>query len=183
MVGDGDGLHGPAHPLRLPSVDRRTRRTGLRLRPGPGRHLSPLGDLLRLPGLALRSGRPSVHRAEENLLRPTILDSKPKPRTKPEESKICEFPFLKFFITARKRSLRRLCFYTCLSVILFTVLGRVGRASPGGSMHVQRRGHACLGGMCGRGGVCHAHPAGLTLRDMINERAVRIPLECILVFG
>ena len=27
---------------------------------------------------------------------------------------------VKRFVTARKRSLRRLCFYTCLSVILFT---------------------------------------------------------------
>ena len=37
------------------------------------------------------------------------------------------------FITARKRSLRRLCFYTCLSVILFTgeeYLGQVPLAGP-----------------------------------------------------
>ena len=34
------------------------------------------------------------------------------------------------FITARKRSLRRLCFYTCLSVLLFTVGGVPGQAPP-----------------------------------------------------
>ena len=68
-------------------------------------------------------------------------------------------------ITARKRSLRRLCFYTCLSVILFT-WGVYGCG----------RGHAWLwGGMCGCGCV-----RGIW-RDTVNERAVRILLECILV--
>ena len=33
-------------------------------------------------------------------------------------------------ITARKRSLRRLCFYTCLSVILFTGVGVPGQVQP-----------------------------------------------------
>ena len=47
--------------------------------------------------------------------------------------------------TARKRSLRRLCFYTCLSVILFTG----GRAWPGGVR--ARGGHACPRG-CVSGG-------------------------------
>ena len=51
-----------------------------------------------------------------------------------------------FLITARKWSLRRLCFYTCLSVILFR----------GG--HVWQGGHACqgeyvAGGVHGRGGM------------------------------
>ena len=36
-------------------------------------------------------------------------------------SQVLSLVFLCYFIfTARKRSLRRLCFYTCLSVILFT---------------------------------------------------------------
>ena len=82
--------------------------------------------------------------------------------------------------TARKRSWRRLCFYTCLSVILFTgvtcvvggVCGREGmhgrgwacmaggmhcKGMHGGGMHV--RGACMVGGMCGGGhtwGVCMA---------------------------
>ena len=61
-------------------------------------------------------------------------------------------------VTTGKRILRRLCFYTCVSVILFTgeYLGRYPRAGttppPGHS--------ACW--------------------DTVNKRAVRIPLECIL---
>ena len=60
-------------------------------------------------------------------------------------------------ITARKRSLRRLCFHTCLSVILFT----------GGSLSEWE-------------GLC---PGGLSWRlpPYGNERAVRILLEYILV--
>ena len=61
--------------------------------------------------------------------------------------------------TARKRSLRRLCFHRCLSV-------HMGEVCP----------IACW----------DAHPPGRSpLRsacwDMVNKRAVRIPLECILV--
>ena len=48
------------------------------------------------------------------------------------------------FITARKRSLWRLCFYTCQSVILFTG----GHVWWGGHTW---RGHAWQGGMHGRG--------------------------------
>ena len=67
-------------------------------------------------------------------------------------------------ITSRKRSLRRLCFYTCLSVILFTgghawlwgvymVGGRVCMVA-GGAMHGYG-GHAWLQGACMLvGGVC-----------------------------
>ena len=63
-------------------------------------------------------------------------------------------------ITARKRSLGRLCFHRCLSV---------------------------------HGGVCHTHildrhpparadtPSPSAYWDMVNKRAVCIPLECILV--
>ena len=49
------------------------------------------------------------------------------------------------FITARKQSLRRLCFYSCLSVILFT----------GEGVCVVAGGRAWLqGGMHGCGGAC-----------------------------
>ena len=50
-------------------------------------------------------------------------------------------------ITARKRSLRRLCFYTCQSVILFTE-GWVSRPIPGG------------GGWRSGLGVSGPHPGG-----------------------
>ena len=43
---------------------------------------------------------------------------------------------VKAFVTARKRSLRRLCFYTCLSVILFT--GGGGSASVHAGIHPAR---------------------------------------------
>ena len=109
---------------------------------------------------------------------------------------------------ARKRSLRRLCFYTCLSVILFTgggcvVGGMHGRGVHGGGMcggggvcvagacmvrcawqgGMRGRGHAWQWGMCGRGHACHACPPADTIRygDMVNEQAVCILLECILV--
>ena len=41
---------------------------------------------------------------------------------------------------------------------------------------------ACMGGgMHGRRCACNAHPQQI-LRDAVNERAVRILLECMLVF-
>ena len=54
------------------------------------------------------------------------------------------------FITARKRSLRRLCFYTCLSVILFTggVSAAGGVPAPGG---VSALGDLLPGGVCSGG--------------------------------
>ena len=51
-----------------------------------------------------------------------------------------------------------------------------------GYMHgrgVCGRGHVLQGDMHGRGHAWHARPQ--ILRDMVNERAVRILLECILV--
>ena len=56
---------------------------------------------------------------------------------------------LVIIITARKRSLQRLCFYTCLSVILFTGGfclsacwdGRAPRSRPPGSRHPLRSRH------------------------------------------
>ena len=77
-----------------------------------------------------------------------------------------------YFITARKRSLRRLCFHRCLSV-------QGGGACVPGMYAPQAHTHDPPG--------MHAHPPKHTplpcriLRDALNERAVRIPLECILV--
>ena len=70
-------------------------------------------------------------------------------------------------IATRKRILRGLCFYTCLSAILFTG----GGSAWGGGLH---RGAYIRGGGW-------ADPHFRILRDTVNERAVRIELECILV--
>ena len=106
---------------------------------------------------------------------------------------------LQDFITARKRSLRRLCFYRCLSFILFT--GGVCMVFFGGvCMVLFGGGHAWfhLGGMHGfirggmvlfRGGHAWFYSGGHAWFfqffriqwDTVNERAVRILLECILV--
>ena len=74
--------------------------------------------------------------------------------TKPRRKSATSRRYLNLFyrdeiITARKRSLRRLCFYRCLSFILFT---GGGACVAGGG--VRGRG-ACMagGGMRGRGGV------------------------------
>ena len=110
-------------------------------------------------------------------------------------------------VTARKRSLRRLCFYRCLSVHRGGVHGCSGGAcmvALGGCAWLLRgRGHARLlpgvacvvalggcawllwGGMhgCSRG-ACMVAPGGgawFFRWDTVNERPVRILLECILV--
>ena len=65
-----------------------------------------------------------------------------------------------FIITARKRSLRRLCFYTCLSFCpWWGVRGRVGGCVHGGGERAWWG--ACMAdGVCMAGGhECHAHPA------------------------
>ena len=92
-----------------------------------------------------------------------------------------------YIVTTRKQSLRRLCFYTCLSVILFTGWGAcmVARGAC-----VVARGHVWLLGGCVvagghawlQGGVsgCGGGMRGIW-RDTVNERAVRILLECIFV--
>ena len=94
----------------------------------------------------------------------------------------CPFPFLggsntaghgyvlqkPAFITARKRSLRRLCFYRCLSVhnrggACVVALGGCAWFCPGGGMHGFVWGGVwfCLGGMCGcSGGMCGFCPTG-----------------------
>ena len=89
------------------------------------------------------------------------------------------------FITARKRSLRRLFLH--LSVILFTGGGRTWQ---GGCMW-WGEGACMAGGACVAGGVrvgegacvphTHAPPPGHYEIRSVNGRAVRIILECILV--
>ena len=113
------------------------------------------------------------------------------------------------FITARKRSLRRLCFYTCLSFCPLggacVVGGHVwqgvclaGGVCGGGHAWQGRHawqgacmaeGHAwqgaCMaGGMHGRGACMvggHACPPRHHEIRSVNARVVRILLECILV--
>ena len=74
---------------------------------------------------------------------------------------------IRSLFTARKRSLRRLCFYMCLSVILITG----GCAWPGG--HAWLRGAYMAGGACmARGRVCHACPLPrLILWDTVGQWA------------
>ena len=91
-------------------------------------------------------------------------------------------PLVVEIITARKRSLRRLCFYRCLSVIVFTgrhawLLWGACVVAPGGhawllrgvcmvalgGMHGWSWGvHGCSGGMCmvAAGGACMVAPGG-----------------------
>ena len=86
--------------------------------------------------------------------------------------------------TARKRSLRRLCFYRCLSVHTggghaWLLWGGGGMVAPGGEGGV-----VALGGHAwllwgGEGHVWDTTRYG----DMINERVLRILLQCILVTG
>ena len=97
--------------------------------------------------------------------------------------------------TARKRSLRRLCFYRCLSVhgggaCVAGGCAWFGHARWGSSLVRGYVWWGCAwqgawGGMCGRGAGC-AWLGGIGGKvgvhgDTINERAVRILLECILV--
>ena len=104
--------------------------------------------------------------------------------------------FLKSFlisspvITARKRSLRRLCFYTCLSVILFTGGGGVHGCwgacmVAGGTCVVTRgvhvcRGHAWLPGVCAwlQGGMHGCRGA-----YMVAEGCALLPGGCVVVGG
>ena len=91
------------------------------------------------------------------------------------EKLFCE---LKNIFIARKRSLRRLCFYRCLS---FCPQGGRGWLLPGGGVV------GCLGGACvvalggGMRGCSRGGRAWFFRWDTVNERAVRILLECILV--
>ena len=88
------------------------------------------------------------------------------------------FCYNEHIFTARKRRLRRLCYHRCLSV-------------HRGDMHVTQAPKACMTppGSHDPTGM-HApwahtfpgmHDPWRILRDALNERAVRILLECILV--
>ena len=82
------------------------------------------------------------------------------------KSHLTEAKAIVVLATVRKLSLRRLCFYTCLSVILFR-----GECLHAG-MHTTPR--QTLSGS-------RHPPAQCMLGDMGNKRVVRILLECILV--
>ena len=82
-----------------------------------------------------------------------------------------------FLVTAHKRSLRMLCFYTCLLVILFTggeYMGRyIPRAGTPPSRYTPWTGTPPWAGTPPR--------EQCMLGDMGNKRTVCILLECILV--
>ena len=64
----------------------------------------------------------------------------------------------RFIFTARKRSLRRLCFYTCLSVILFTGGSESGEGAASTGVYIRGGGSASRGGVgSAYGGL---HPEG-----------------------
>ena len=97
-------------------------------------------------------------------------------------NKNLESKLITSLITARKRSLRRLCFYICLSVILFTGGGYLGRCTPpgrytppSGAVHAGRYGQQAGGrhptGMhsCLVKTITAAHHI-LALIDMMNHK-------------
>ena len=81
-------------------------------------------------------------------------------------------------ITARKQSLRRLCFYTCLSVILFT--GWDAHPCPQNKRQAPPPPPGPEAGTPQTRGR-HPPPEQCMLGDTENKPAVRILLECILV--
>ena len=70
-----------------------------------------------------------------------------------------------FLITARKRSLQMLCFYTCLSVILFTGGEYLGRYPPGRYTPQQ------------------VHPLGRYTPQQVHPQAGTPPTQCMLGYG
>ena len=113
-----------------------------------------------------------------------------------EKRQLVRYFFINIF-TARKRNLRRLCFYTCLSVHRGEVPGQVppgrytplGRYSPpSGQVHPSPPLDRSPPGQIplpGRYTPQAGTPPGqqCMLGDMGNKLAVRILLECILVGG
>ena len=90
--------------------------------------------------------------------------------------------------TSRKRNLQRLCFCTCLSVILFTGGGGVSASVHAGihpPWHTPPRTDTPWAntplGVDTPPGSKHPPPAQCMLGNTANKRAVRILLECILV--
>ena len=108
-----------------------------------------------------------------------------------------DFRSMKYIFTAGKRSLRRLCFYTCLSFCsqgeyLFQTgtspAGTHPRQVPPGQVHPPRAGTPRWAGTSSP--QVHQPPRQVPpsrytprqiLRDTVNERAVCILLECILI--
>ena len=97
----------------------------------------------------------------------------------------------KITFTARRRSLRRLCFHRCLPHCMLDTPPRQVHPQAGtppwadtpGQVHPQGRNP--LPSACWDTPPCavHAgiHPLCSACWDAVNKRAVRIPLECILV--
>ena len=85
-----------------------------------------------------------------------------------------------YLLPPPKQSLRRLCFYTCLSLILFTggclVPGGLVSGMPGPGGGAWARGVPGPGGVSAPGGSA---PGGGCLVPL--QQALRILLECILV--
>ena len=85
------------------------------------------------------------------------------------------------FITARKRSLRRLCFHRCLSVqggvsrSVHAGIAPPEQTLPSGQTPLEDTPPSGQKTSLGRA------PRGSACWDMVNKRAVRIPLEFILV--
>ena len=105
----------------------------------------------------------------------------------PGDISCCEGLFTRKVFTARKRNLQRLCFHSCLSTVGSAThpWADTPRQTPSCPVHA---------------GI-HTAPAQYMLEythtpaqcmleytpqqilwDMVNKRAVRIPLECILVY-
>ena len=91
-------------------------------------------------------------------------------------------------VTARKCSLQRLCFYMCLSVILFTggsASVHAGIPHPPGTRHPPWSRHPSPRADTPRDpppGSRHPQEQSM-LGDTVNERVVRILLECNLVLS
>ena len=89
-------------------------------------------------------------------------------------------------ITTRKRSLRRLCFYICLSVFLFMEEAGTWAGTPQYQVHplqdqVHPPGRYTPWGQVPPDTRYPPFPGQCMLGDTGNKRAVRILLECIIV--
>ena len=84
------------------------------------------------------------------------------------------FKFNLGIFTARQRSLRRLCFYTCLSVILFTGRGVPGQVpSPTGGRYTPP----------GRYPLAGTPQAGTPSPHRYTPQEVHLPPQCMLGYG
>ena len=103
------------------------------------------------------------------------------PSVQPQELVTCKLG--RFIITARKRSLRRLCFHRCLSVhrggVCPIACWDTHPTGPEADTHwadTPLSKHPLSKYPLGR------HPLHTACWDTVNKRAVRIPLEYILVY-